>query len=244
MPILFIIINQNLDLVGALLFIVATESLIIPFIFTLKLNLTSVKNKLFELFRDFPSSIRLRKIAGIEFSLGVPAVLGIGIMDIVITELLGRLGDWSEIRVIGSILGSLLVALILNTGIESRKRVYISFSTFLFAFVPLIMLFNLNFWTYFLFFVVKIIYDKSKSFVAGGYVFNLQSQDAEFEQSANSYGYFSNLFSSLGQLLPLGILMLLPSEVLSVNIFLLTIILSSFFPFLFVNLYKPYRFSF
>lgn len=182
----------------------------------------------------------IRNISIIKFSSGIALAMEWGLLNILILQQLGSLSNWTKVSIVMAILGIIISYALkgVDTKNKSLVRLIISGSAMLFSIIPILLVVNFSLNMFIGFTFAKLIFDKINNILAGAYIYNIEKKDYHFNEKQVSYQMFSDFFLSLGQLLPIIILLYIPQELLNLNTLIIVLAVTSLFPFLASKAYK------
>ena len=184
----------------------------------------------------------IKKISHIKLSNGIAYSMGWGLLNILVLEQLGSVSNWSYISIAGAIVGILISYKLKSLDINntSLSRMIISTSAMCFAVLPILLVVNFTLELFIIFMLAKVAFEKVTNIISENYIYSIESKDHHFEEKQISYQIFSDIFMSLGQLVPVAILFILPESLLSTTTLIIMLTLTSLAPYLTSKSYSTY----
>jgi hypothetical protein len=185
----------------------------------------------------------IRNISFINVVMGISFAFGWGLMDIIVLESFGSVGSWVNIA-IGKALITIFLSILIRIigGIEVRKtRVIILLMSVIYAVAPLNFLLNQSAESFLIFIFASVAYGVITDTLTRGFVYNIEQQDSKFPQRELSYQVFNDFYIVIGQILPIIFLFILPQSFRTLEVLIVTLVITSSFPFLSSFTYKETR---
>ena len=182
----------------------------------------------------------VRSVAIINLSLGLVYSFGWGVMDIVILEQLGSLDNWTYVSFATAIIGIIMVRGLSKIDLdkEDKTRSVISFAALVFATGSLFLSLNFTLTIFVVFVFLKLFFDKTISVIGGAYVTHEVQDDLDYAQKKLSYQTSSQLITSVGRIVPIAVLLVLPPNMLDTTTIIIFLAILNFIPFFFIKAYQ------
>lgn len=186
----------------------------------------------------------LRDLALIDIVMGATWTFGWGLLNVIVLSQLGSLQAWSEINVVLVAVGIIITFMLRKLDLKNSDKTLslISGSYLLYAVIPLVLLFNFSTTIFIGFLFVQLFYDTITGVLSWNLLLDIEARDLDFDEKKYSYQAFTDIFNSIGRLLPILILILLPTQHLNDKILIFILAIITLMPIVIIKKYRT-RFS-
>lgn len=165
----------------------------------------------------------IRNIGVVYIALGISGVYGWGLLNIIILDVLGSLEGWTNVSTALALAG-IGIAMALrrvNTKDRAQSKSIIVLGALIYAAIPIMLLANFSVELFIAFTFAKLLYDKSNFIVTYNYLSQIEHRDPDFESHKLAFQIYNSFFMAIGRMIPVGLLLLLPTMNLSIEVLIL-----------------------
>ncbi|MFW5702837.1 MAG: hypothetical protein ACOCXP_02625 [Candidatus Dojkabacteria bacterium] len=181
-----------------------------------------------------------RRIAIISFSTGVGYVFSLGLIDVLILEKLGSIEFWGAVSFLMALVGLIVISILKNVDASEVHKVaaVLGVVSFGYAALPLFLINEFSITLLLGFLVAESIFMNADRILGRTAMISAENKLLRSDTHRIASQSARDIYFSLGLLIPLALMLMLPSQYLEAEYLLIILALCTLFPFLNAGKYK------